>query len=155
MKIEIKDCSDARHIAELNRDVQKLHEDIEPEIFKSYSVDSMEMFFREQMSKEGVFCYTAEIEGVPAGYIMLSVKNYPERYYKYSYPAVMIDHICVKEEYRGRNIGKLLIERVKMFAVEQGIRRIELDYWTKNANAGQFFLSQGFGNFNERMFMNI
>ena len=59
------------------------------------------------------------------------------------------------KDYKGHGIGKQLIEKVKEFARDNNIRRVELDYWNKNEKAGQFFRSQGFKTFNERMYLEV
>ncbi len=78
-------------------------------------------------------------------------RNYPETSYMKKHSAIHLEHVCVESKYKGKGIGKALIDFVKEFAKENNVNRIELDYWSGNKNAGEFFESQGFSTYNEKM----
>lgn len=155
MDIRIIESADSRLLAELNHDVQELHAQIEPKLFKKHSVSEMEKLFVELLESKNMHSYVAYYGDEPAGYIVISESEYPESCFKYSYKVIYIHQICVASKYRGKNIGKELVEKAKLYAEEKGISRIELDFWYKNENSGQFFRTQGFMTFNEKMFINV
>lgn len=155
MGIQIFACRDSGLLAKLNREIQELHVGIEPEIFKRHSEVEMEKLFAEVLERENTYGYVAFWDDDPAGYVLLSLREYPETPFKYAYTVVYIEQICVLQKFRGQKIGNLLMEQVKTLARERGIHRVELDFWFKNENAGQFFRSRGFQTYNERMYLKV
>ncbi len=155
MKIEIVSTKDANLLARLNHDVQEIHYNIEPEIFKPFDLENMEIFFQKVLENSSVTAYIAKVDGKSAGYMLLAENITAENPFKYSYTVLHIDQICVDSEFKGKGIGKALVDFAKKYAIERQIRRIEMNYWTQNTNSGEFFRSQGFVNFNERLFINV
>jgi GNAT superfamily N-acetyltransferase len=153
--IRIIENKDPELLAALNHDVQEIHAEIEPGIFKKYVKEDMRRLFEDAFKNDCVYSYVAYFHDQPAGYVLISERDFPETYLTYAYKSLFIDQICVEKQYKGKNIGKELLNKVKLFAKEQGIKRIELDFWYKNNNAGEFFRSQGFNTFNERMYLEI
>ncbi len=154
MAIKIIETTDTELLATLNHDVQEIHAEIEPAIFKKYSKDEMKKLFNEALA-ENIKSYLAYWGDEPAGYLLISVMKYPETPFRYEYSVLFIDQICVAKKFKGKNIGKELINKAKSLANEQGFKRIELDFWCKNSNAGQFFRTQGFNTHCERMHYDV
>lgn len=152
MSFTIKETRNCELIAELNHDVQEIHAQIEPQIFKKYSKENMKMVFQDALKNESVKFFVGYSEDEPAGYIMVSKRDYPETQFKYAYSVIYIEQICVDSRFLHRGIGKQLIDKVKVISKELGITRIEIDYWNNNSNAGEFFKSQGFSAFNQKLF---
>lgn len=46
-----------------------------------------------------------------------------------------VDQLIIKEEYRGKGLGKLLMEEAKNIAIKNDCSRIELNCWMFNENA--------------------
>lgn len=155
MSIKIVKTEDAILLAELNKDVQELHHEIEPEIFKPYSKENMEKLFDELLQDENVSAYLAYYNGDVAGYVLLTRKEQDENYFRKSYLVLNVDQICVDGEFKGKGIGKALVDFAKDYARKLKISRIEMNYWTRNNNSGEFFRSQGFENYNERLTFKI
>jgi len=151
MNIRIEKTIDSRLLAKLNHDVQELHNRIEPDIYKPHDEEGIKKFFDSFLTKDNVFAYIAYFGDIPAGYIVLIKRNYPEGPFTKTHSSIHIDQICVENKFKGKGIGKALIGFTTQFAKDNGINRIELDFWTKNKNAGEFFKSQGFETYNEKM----
>lgn len=151
----IEQTTDAALLARLNRDVQQLHHEIEPDIFKPYSESAMTGLFEDILSSSNTSAYVAFVEDAPAGYILMSMIYKEETCFRNSYAVVYIEQICVDARFRGTGVGKALVDCAKRFAHERSIPRIEMDYWSKNKNSGDFFRSQGFVNFNERLYFGV
>lgn len=60
---------------------------------------------------------------------------------------------AVSPEYRSRGVGRLLLDRVRQLAKQNGISRIELDYWAGNESAGRFFCRAGFVPYRRFMYL--
>lgn len=155
MKLEIECTRDANLLAKLNHDVQEIHHEIEPEIFKPFDQENIEMFFQKVLENSNVTAYIAKANEIPAGYMLLVENTTVENPFKYACTILHIDQICVDSEYKGKGIGKALVQHAKRYAFERQIKRIEMNYWTQNNNSGEFFRNQGFVNFNERLFFNV
>jgi diamine N-acetyltransferase len=155
MEIRSAALREAELLAEMNRDVQQIHTEIAPDIFKEYSKDSMKDLFAISLQDDNKKCFIAFEESEPAGYALFSKVHYQETYFKHAYSVIYIEQICVLKKFKGRCLGKELIRQIKAYAENQGITRIELDYWCKNVDAGQFFSLQGFTPYQEKMFYDV
>lgn len=155
MEIEIIRTEDAHLLATLNHDVQKLHHELEPEIFKPFSLDGIARFFENLLLNQRFSAYVAMVDDKPAAYILLNQVISEENCFKYSQSVLHIDQICVEGSYKGKGIGKALVDYAKQIAKDNNIKRIEMNYWSKNNNSGEFFRSQGFVNYNERLFLSL
>jgi len=153
LPIRIEESKNAELLARLNYDVQDLHRQIEPTIFKSHSNEDMSKLFTEALKDKNVQAYVCYFDEQPVGYVLLGKRNLPETHFRYGYSVIYIEQICVKRSFKGKGIGKALIDTAKEYANKKGISRIELDFWSKNKKAGEFFSSQGFKTFNERMYI--
>ena len=135
----------------LNREVQNLHVRFEPEIFKKPDHDEIKFFFKDVLKDENKKVFICLDEQRSVGYILLQIGGHEGHAFCYAQKWIYIDHIGVSKKYRGKGIGKRLIDSAKKFAKEHQINRLMLDVWTVNENAKGFFKKQGFNTFNERM----
>ena len=155
MNLKIIKTEEPQLVAKLNHDVQNLHNEIEPELFKPFSLEGMTGMFAQLLDDPTMSAYVAYVDETPAAYIVLCQRVLEENAFKYAHSVLHIDQICVDSAYKGQGIGKALVDFAKQLAKENNIHRIEMNYWTKNNNSGEFFRSQGFTNFNERLFYTI
>ncbi len=155
MNLKIIQTEDPELVARLNHDVQNLHYEIEPELFKPFSQEGMSSMFAKMLLDPTMSAYVAYLDETPAAYIVLCQRVLEENAFKYAHSVLHIDQVCVDSAFKGQGIGKALVDFAKQLAKENNIHRIEMNYWTKNNNSGEFFRSQGFVNFNERLFYTI
>ncbi len=57
---------------------------------------------------------------------------------------VHINEIAVLEEHRGEDIGQKLIGAVEVYAKSIGARNLQLEVWSNNAGAINFYEKKGF-----------
>lgn len=150
MPIRIEGTKDTELLSILNCDVQNIHYEIEPSLFKPYSKEDMKKFFEEVLNEKNTCAFVAYYENCSAGYVLISKKDVPETQYHCNLLTAYIDQICVEKNFKGKGIGKALIDFVKDFARKNKIKRVALDYSQKNLNAGNFFRSQGFETYIEK-----
>jgi GNAT superfamily N-acetyltransferase len=84
------------------------------------------------------FCLIAEHDGTAAGYAIY--------YFSYSTwvgPGIYLEDIFVEPEFRGRGIGKALLERVAAIAVEKGCQRLHWAVLDWNTPAIDFYRATG------------
>jgi GNAT superfamily N-acetyltransferase len=84
-------------------------------------------------------CLIAEEDGRPAGFAFY--------FFDYSTwmgrPGIYLEDIFVYPEFRGRGIGKALLQRVAAVAVEKGCARLKWEVLDWNTPAIEFYESQG------------
>jgi len=134
---------DETRLAELLRDIARLHSDGRPDIFKTtqkYSAD--ECLEKIEQGKDPIFV-AADGNGTVVGYIFCKVKRILDDPLFVDRVSVYIDDLCVDPEYRKHGIGGLLFDRVTEFAEEISASCIELNVWDFNGEAKRFYEKKG------------
>ena len=136
---------DINKIIDLLSQVHELHFEGRPDIFKDginkYDYSELEAMIDED--KTLIYVYTDENDEV-LGYAFLqfiSVWNKMLHGVKY----VFIDDLCVDKEYRGKGIGKALLDYVYELSKELNYDYVRLNVWSFNKEAKEFYLKNGFG----------
>lgn len=156
MEIRLAVTGDAETVSELNNTVQALHNEALPHIFKTASTETFPASrIADLMADEENYFYLAFENNQPAGYIYVQILQKPETALKYTRDMLMIHQISVKQEFQKSGAGKMLIETALALANEKDITHIELDVWSFNENARDFFSRQGFTVFNSRMWLQL
>ena len=156
MQVRLATINDAEFISLLNADVQKLHADALPHLFKppsneTFSASTVIKLLNEPNS----YFFIGYIEGQAIGYIYAEIRSVPETTSRYAMTQVYIHHISISPRYQHKGYGERLIQAVKALAHDKGITTIALDVWSFNTNARAFFAKQGFTVFNERLWTEI
>ncbi len=153
MNIRLATQDDVETIALLNRDVQKLHADARPHLFKQPGdLEPVKADIRDRMLMDADSrVLLAEHDGQVVGYVYVRIFRRPETAYTYAHQFLHIDQIAVKPEFQGRGYGQALIEAVFDLARNEEIERVTLDTWDFNQYAQAFFRMMGFRTFNYRM----
>lgn len=151
MDIEIKFEKNAEVIARLNKSVHDLQQMWYPEIFREYSYEKMLEMFDEMLKKDFIHSLIAYRSEQPVGYAILVLRQYDSPLFCEDHKSIYIDQMCVIEEYRHQGIGKILMNRIKEFAHDKNIKRIELSVWVDNVSAIKFYERMGFVNYLNNM----
>ncbi len=138
--------ADAAALALLNSEVQQLHAEARPDIFKPAGDPEpfMNDFLGRLLANPDGRMLIIEVEGEPVGYVYAQVSTRPETAYGYGRSSIHIDQIGVKAAHQGRGYGRALIEAVFEMARTQGISRVTLSSWAFNTQAHAFFDRCGF-----------
>jgi ribosomal protein S18 acetylase RimI-like enzyme len=156
MEIRRATASDAGIVSQLNQEVQRLHADALPHLFKPPSDDAFPpATFAELVADENNHILLGSVDGTPVGYIYAQFVWRPENTFRYALGIAHVDQISVDRAYQKRGYGEQLLQAVIDLARAQGIDRITLDVWTFNTNARGFYGRQGFAVYTERMFLDI
>jgi len=143
---------DALTLSTLNVDVQKIHADALPNIFKQPGSDDFaQQFMLERLADPLNYFIIARLDGEDIGYIYARIIDRLGNPFMHPWKYFYIEQISVKPGYQGRGYGESLIQAVRQAAQEQGIETIALDTWFFNKQAQSFFRKNGFVTFNERM----
>ena len=138
--------ADAHLLARMNRDVQQIHADAYPYLFKQPDnfAEIVADFETRILSDVGGFVFIIEAEQQAVGYIYARVVTRPENAYIYEQKLMLVDVISVKPAYQNKGYGQKLMNAVRDEAIARGIRRVLLDTYEFNSNAQQFYAKMGF-----------
>lgn len=155
MKIRQADEKDIEQLVQLNAQVQAVHVDMSPSLFREASNESLAEMLRQTMSGEASIILVAEEDGQLTGYLSLKKLIRPEFALINERKCGYIDQVCVSEQHRRKGIFKKLLTEAKKLVTEWGFERIELDVWTDNQSARDAFIGSGFRTYNEKMAINL
>ena len=139
--LELARETDWEAIKRLSIQIHDLHAAWRPDLyFHSDEPYPKEKFLADIADR---LVYTARLDGVVAGYVVLSVlhKGGPGTV---EYKALRLDSICVDETVRGHGIGKAMVADVRALARAFGCREVILGVHPENDPAVGFYQKCGF-----------
>jgi ribosomal protein S18 acetylase RimI-like enzyme len=142
--MNIKQTYDYELIAKLNKSIHDWHFNLYPKYFKEYNFEASREFFKEAIEKENFIFIIGEVDKVPAGYAWLEIRNYPESKFIKSYSSIYVHHFSIEEKFKSKGYGSKLMKEIENIAASRNIHKIELDYWSANRSASQFYDKCGF-----------
>ncbi len=142
-------------VAKLNKTVHDLHHKLNPTYFKEYDLNSMIEFYESVINNPSFHFLVVEDENKYVGYAWIEIRTYSENVFRKSYQSVFVNQISVDESRRNRGYGTKLMDEVCRVAKENNIDLIELDYWTNNSIAKDFYKKHGFEVYREFVFKKV
>jgi len=148
---------DALLLSTLNVDVQRLHAENHPDIFKfPMSNDFAIDFFDEKLADSMTSIFIAEEkDGQALGYVVCQLTERADNPFTFPQHYILIDQISVSPKVQRRGVGSALIERVVKMAKESSVKKIQLGSWAFNTEAHTFFEKMGFEKFHHRFWRSI
>ena len=146
MNITIRkaEYNDLDQVNLLRRQVNSLHVERRPDIFRAGFCDEMRDRLFEVFSSPDYDVFVAEADKKVKGFATveyatkpLSPYNNERRYYR-------IEEFGVDEGCHRQGVGTALMTYLKNDAKEKGYEKLELDVWEFNASAVEFYDAQGF-----------
>ena len=154
MEIRRATRGDALNLSVLNVDVQVLHANALPHIFKQPISDTFALqFMLDRLDDPLNYFFIGHLDGTDIGYIYARIVDRPENPFMHAWKYLYIDQISIKPDHQGKGFGTQLLEAIRQVARDEGIITIALDTWSFNQQAGSFFKKQGFVPFNLRMWV--
>jgi ribosomal protein S18 acetylase RimI-like enzyme len=156
MTIRLAIIADYHGVALLNFEIQQMHAEALPHLFKPATDQNFtSAVFEAMLAQPDCSLYVAEADGNAVGYIYLQVIERAESWARYAQRALYIHQLCVARSHRRQGHGKRLLEQAAAVASQHGIARIELDTWWFNVDARTFFKVYGFEEFNLRSALDL
>ena len=156
MNIRRATPADSFLLSSLCMDVQRLHAEHHPRIFKMpQSADFASTFFDEMLADPATTIYIAEEDAQALGFIFCKFIKREESPFTYSNRFLHIDQISVRPDRQGQGVGMALMDQVGKLARELGVSKIQLDSWNFNNKAHAFFEALGFEKFNYRFWRDL
>ena len=142
-------------VNELRRQVSELHAAGKPDVFKPGFPREMEDFLLLIWNDPEKEVAVAEQDGRVCGYAVLHQIHRPENPSKFGMDYLDIDEFGVDEACRRQGAATAMIDFIRGYAREKGLRRIELNMWEFNRGALAFYEAVGFSTYRRYMEMDI
>ena len=140
MNIRHAQVSDIPRINELLRQVCLVHHEGRPDLFKygarKYTDSQLTEIIQDT---ERPILVAADDSGCVLGYAFCIFQQRIGHNVLTDIKTLYIDDLCVDEQHRGQNIGRMLYDAVVAFARENGCYNITLNVWTCNPGAMKFY----------------
>lgn len=138
-KAERKDIG---RIIELLHQVNMVHHNLRPDLFKPHTTKYSETELAELMDDQSKPIFVFD-NGKVLGHAFCQVTETKNHKLLEDIKTLYIDDICVDETARGQHVGKALYEYVYQYAKSIGCHNITLNVWDGNLSALAFYRSMG------------
>ena len=142
-------------VNELRKQVNDLHVEGKPEIFRAGFNDELRDFIYKIWKDPEQKIVVAELNGVVCGFAVLHHIHRPENPFMRERDFMDVDEICVDKEYRRQGIATKMISFIRNYTKEKGIKRLELNMWEFNQDALAFYEAVGFKTYRRYMEMEM
>ena len=132
---------DYKSAEEIMKQVHKLHVDLSPDTYKP--VDTVLPYEKFQKAVEQQTFVVAEYDRNVVGILSYWFRHI-EADNQLTRDVLFIDCIAVDEKYRGKGIGRALLDFAKNIVQEKHLDGFELQVNAKNTNARKMYESYGF-----------
>jgi len=135
--------SDISRIIELLHQVDMVHHDLRPDLFKPYTTKYDEQELEALLDDESKLIFVCVDDGMVLGHAFCMTTEVKSDKLLQDIKTLYIDDICVDEQFRGRHVGKALYEHVRDYALSIGCNNMTLNVWEGNLPAESFYRNMG------------
>lgn len=134
---------DIDFLSTLSREVQRLHAEALPHLFKQPTPDVYAAdYFRMLLADPDTFILVASRDGTPVGFVRGTVVRDPETVDRHAWHRLHCKSIAVLPGQQGLGCGHALIHATVMYAKALGIPTITGDVWAFNAGMRNFLAKE-------------
>jgi shikimate dehydrogenase len=154
MKVKIRKATvmDYNDLCELFEEVDALHRDHHPGIFKKPEGPGRELaYYSSLLADEMIGFFVAELDGELAGFVNGMLKDTPAIPLLVPRRYAVVDTICVRTGIQGQGIGHTLMDTLQGWAISNGAESIELHVYEFNLTAITFYQGLGFETLSRKM----
>ena len=134
--------NDIEHIINLLHQVNMVHYQIRPDLFKPHTTKYNEQELCKLLDDNSRPIFVFDDNGV-LGYAFCQITEIQNNILLQDTKTLYIDDICVDENARGRHVGKSLFDHVLNYAKTIGCHNVTLNVWTGNDAALSFYKNMG------------
>ena len=135
---------DLDEINELRKQVNDIHVEGRPDVFKAGFGTEIRDFVKIIMNGENSDIIVAERNGIICGMACVDYVNKPESPYSKARSFYHVQEIAVDANYRRQGVAKELLEFMIEDAKKRKLGKIELEVWEFNDSAIEFYQAVGF-----------
>ena len=133
---------DIPRLMELLHQVNRVHYDLRPDLFKPDTTKYDEQELRQLLADESTPIFVYEQMSVQ-GYLFARIEQVQDDRLLQDRKALYIDDLCVDITVRGQHIGKQLFDYVRRWAELERCQSITLNVWAGNQAALKFYQKAG------------
>lgn len=156
LSIRSADAGDLDSLTSIAEEVGMMHVKALPQVFRAPGDGSA---WQESLMRgtedENAGILVAELDREIVGFVQIDYRAAPNNPMLLNRHYAWIDQIGVKSEYRGRGIGKALMEAASSWARDMGADQIELNVWEFNQRAISFYEELGYKTASRRMWKTL
>ena len=134
--------NDIGRIIELLHQVDMVHHEIRPDLFKPNTTKYNEQELEALLDDDSKPIFIFE-DGEVLGHAFCLITEVRDDKLLQDIKTLYIDDICVHEKARGNHVGKALYEYVHNYALSIGCNNITLNVWEGNDPALSFYRNMG------------
>lgn len=135
---------DLPQINHIRRQVNDLHAEARPDIFKPGFDGEIVEVAAAYMKREDCSVVVCERDGNICGFAMLRDITRPENAYMHARHYLDVDEFGVDASCRRQGVGHEMMQWLRSHAKERGFDRLELNMWSFNEGALAFYEQEGF-----------
>lgn len=147
MELSIREAirSDIAIISDLARELNIIHHKARPDIYADVTLNegADEPHWMEFIETDDHVAFIARHDSLPIGFIAANI-SIPTSPLLKPVPGCRICSICVLEIYRGQGVGKVLMNRVREWALARNAQELRLAVWHFNKAAIRLYEEFGF-----------
>lgn len=149
--------SDFNDVNNLMLELHNLHVKNRNDVFKATDSPMKEEYFKDLLNNQDVKLFVIEnLENSEIlGYSNLKLMNTPNIDIVVKSKYIYIDDFCIKQAYKRKGIGKKLFNFILEYAKQQGVESVQLNVWSFNEDAIEFYKFMGMKERNVRMEMRV
>lgn len=123
--------------------VQKVHSDLRPDLFRAGGRKYNDEQIRDILSDSEKPVFVAELVGSVVGYAFCIRQQHLGSNSLTDVPSLYVDDLCVDESMRGAHIGSALYDFLLGYAKDKGYYSLTLNVWADNLGALGFYEREG------------
>ncbi len=152
MPIRPARLTDFETVAALFLDIQRIHADALPQIYKDPdpAMVTWERYQTLLKDPRRIVWILETDEGV-VGYLNAEVSGQGDSVYRQASSYLYVQQLAVRRDMQRRGYGSQLLQALQQFADEAEIPSITLDVWQFNQSAQAFYHAQGFEVLSQRL----
>ena len=136
MRFEIKECKNPEEVKELVYELRKFESRFDTELKSAEEItEKLIEWMKRKLFSPNTFLFVAFQESFPIGYVFGWIEKRSKNYWK-SHRYGYICDIFVKEEFRGKGMGKALMEKAENWFREKGIEVVYVEVYAQNPFVG-------------------
>lgn len=133
---------DIPRLMELLHQVNRVHHDLRPDLFKpdttKYDETQLRLLLADELTPVFVYDQMSVL-----GYVFVRIEQTHGDRLLQDRRTLYIDDLCVDIQARGRHIGRQLFDYVRRWAEQQGCQSVTLNVWAGNDAALRFYQKAG------------
>ncbi len=143
MKIRKAKKEDMNDIITIMIEIAELHEKGRKDMFKKKEKNSLKKELTQKFIDKNYNILVATKEEKIVGILIYKYKKIENHSNLRDAKILWIEEIGIKEEYKRKGIGTILINKAKEMAVKENCVRVELNCWGFNKSAIEFYKNVG------------